>query len=150
MRASGATAGASGDELPEGEEATSAGGGAGDTVAAMDSSLDDAVGRARRALTAAGIDAEPTGVYLGNFGPALMLRLGDRFDIVFGPDSPLADKRIEAIFASWALSPHVLGELVAALDALAGVVCRPPRALEVADEYLAEVKRTYALLPATL
>lgn len=117
-----------------------------DLPAAVAAALEPAAVAAARAGIAICLD----GVWIGHFGPALTVHLDETFSIVFGPDSPLAGKALEWIFARWDLDPETRDGLVTALDALAAAVCRPPGPAELAGDYLDELRRVCGALPDTL
>jgi hypothetical protein len=85
---------------------------------------------------------EPTGIYVGEFGPALTAIIG-RGDFVFGPDSPVVEMRLDVIFRGLDVTNALFAT---ALDALAAAVCPRPTAKETAVEYVARLKANYAIL----
>lgn len=89
------------------------------------------------------VAVEPTGIYVGRFGPALCAIIGYRGEVVWGPDSPMADKLLDVLFGD--LEVGTPAEFAAALDALAAAVCPPPT-LETAAEYIYQLKENFAMV----
>jgi hypothetical protein len=93
---------------------------------------------------------EATGIYIGHFGPALQAALeyqAGRFThVTFGPDSPMAGKRLDVVLRGFDLPADQDQRLAEAMDEVAGAVCPPPGSDVDAVTYIGRLKAGLALL----